>query len=282
MRRQKSFQNKQPTLYLVPTPIGNLQEMTPRALEILNQVDVIAAEDTRNTYKLRQAYGIQKPLISHHEHNQAASIPEILALLEQGKQVAVVSDAGYPLVSDPGQRLVREVIEKDFNVVSLSGANAATNALVASGLSTEHYLFYGFLDHKSSRRKKQLEELKDFPYTMIFYEAPHRIEDMLQDCLDVLGNRNIVLARELTKMYEEYIRGTIQEVLEIASSLKGEMVVLIEGKVSETKAFDLEEALKQVQALVEEGMKTKEAIKQVAQKMNGSKNELYEAYHKQS
>ena len=253
MRRQKSFQNKQPTLYLVPTPIGNLQEMTPRALQILNQVDAIAAEDTRNTHKLCQAYGIQKPLLSHHEHN-----------------------------SDPGQRLVKEAIENNFNVVSLSGANAATNALVASGLSTEHYLFYGFLDHKSSRRKKQLEELKDFPYTMIFYEAPHRIEDMLQDCLDILGNRNIVLARELTKIYEEYLRGSIQEVLEIASSLKGEMVVLIEGKKSETKSFDLEEALKQVQALVEEGVKTKEAIKQVAQKMNGSKNELYEAYHKQS
>ena len=282
MRRQKSFQNKQPTLYLVPTPIGNLQEMTPRALQILNQVDAIAAEDTRNTHKLCQAYGIQKPLLSHHEHNQGVSIPQILARLEGGEDIAVVSDAGYPLVSDPGQRLVKEAIENNFNVVSLSGANAATNALVASGLSTENYLFYGFLDNKSGRRKKQLEGLKDFPYTMIFYEAPHRIEDMLQDCLDVLGNRNIVLARELTKLYEEYIRGTIQEVLEIASSLKGEMVVLIEGKVSETKAFDLEEALKQVQALVEEGMKTKEAIKQVAQKMNGSKNELYEAYHKQS
>lgn len=281
MRRQKSFQNKQPTLYLVPTPIGNLQEMTPRALQILNQVDAIAAEDTRNTHKLCQAYGIQKPLLSHHEHNQGVSIPQILARLEGGEDIAVVSDAGYPLVSDPGQRLVKEAIENNFNVVSLSGANAATNALVASGLSTEHYLFYGFLDNKSGRRKKQLEGLKDFPYTMIFYEAPHRIEDMLQDCLDVLGNRNIVLARELTKLYEEYIRGTIQEVLEIASSLKGEMVVLIEGKVSETKAFDMEGALKQVQALIDGGMKTKEAIKRVAQEMNGSKNELYDAYHKQ-
>lgn len=281
MRRQKSFQNKQPTLYLVPTPIGNLQEMTPRALQILNQVDAIAAEDTRNTHKLCQAYGIQKPLLSHHEHNQGVSIPQILARLEGGEDIAVVSDAGYPLVSDPGQRLVKEAIENNFNVVSLSGANAATNALVASGLSTEHYLFYGFLDNKSGRRKKQLEGLKDFPYTMIFYEAPHRIEDMLQDCLDVLGNRNIVLARELTKLYEEYIRGTIQEVLEIASSLKGEMVVLIEGKVSETKAFDMEGALKQVQTLIDGGMKTKEAIKRVAQEMNGSKNELYDAYHKQ-
>ncbi len=281
MKRQKSFQNDNATLYLVPTPIGNLQEMTPRALEVLKQVDVIAAEDTRNTKKLCMAYQIQKPLISHHEHNQATSIPEILHLLEQGKQVAVVSDAGYPLVSDPGQRLVKEAIEKDFNVVSLSGANAATNALVASGLSTEHYLFYGFLENKRNRRKKQLEELKEFPYTMIFYEAPHRIEDMLQDCLDVLGNREIVLARELTKLYEEYIRGTIEEVLKIASSLKGEMVVLIEGKKQEVKDFDMEEALKKVQCLVDKGIKTKDAIKQVAQEMNGSKNELYEAYHKQ-
>lgn len=280
MIRQKSFQNNKSTLYLVPTPIGNLQEMTPRALEVLKEVNVIAAEDTRHTKKLCMAYQIQKPLISHHEHNQASSIPEILHLLEQGKQVAIVSDAGYPLVSDPGQRLVKEVIEKGYNVVSLSGANAATNALVASGLSTEHYLFYGFLDNKSMRRKKQLEELKNFPYTMIFYEAPHRIKDMLEDCQEVLGNRKIVLARELTKMYEEYIRGTIEEVLDIASSLKGEMVVVVEGKPFKPEAFDLKEALQKVQTLVDEGIKTKEAIKRVAQELNCSKNELYEAYHK--
>ena len=172
MIRQKSFESDASTLYLVPTPIGNLQEMTPRALDILKEVSVIAAEDTRNTKKLLMAYGIDTMLMSHHEHNQQVSIPKIIERLENGEDVAVVSDAGYPLVSDPGQKLVQETISHGFNVVSVSGANAAMNALVASGLSCYHYLFYGFLDNKSSKRKKQLEEIKTIPYTIIFYEAP--------------------------------------------------------------------------------------------------------------
>ena len=168
-------------------------------------------------------------MISHHEHNQQVSIPKIIERLENGENVAVVSDAGYPLVSDPGQKLVQETISHGFNVVSVSGANAAMNALVASGLSCYHYLFYGFLDNKSSKRKKQLEEIKTIPYTTIFYEAPHRIEDTLQDMLEVLGNRQMCLARELTKVHEEYIRGTIEEVLEVAATCKGEMVIVMDG-----------------------------------------------------
>lgn len=279
MERQKSFQNKIPTLYLVPTPIGNLQEMTPRALETLENVDRIACEDTRNTQKLLKAYGISKPLFSHHEHNQGPSIHTILSYLEAGENIALVSDAGYPLVSDPGQRLVRDVLEQGYNVVSVSGANAAINALVASGLETNHYLFYGFLDHKKSKRIKELEGLKNFPYTMIFYEAPHRIEAMLEDCLEVLGNRQMVLARELTKLYEEYLRGTIHDVLEVCSELKGEMVVLIEGHVEE-KTSDMEGALTKVQELVDQGIKTKEAIRMVSKEYDVSKNELYQLYHK--
>ncbi len=279
MKRQKSFQNDRATLYLVPTPIGNLQEMTPRALEILNQVDLIAAEDTRNTKKLCMAYHIQKPLISHHEHNQNTSVPEILKQLALGKNIALVSDAGYPLVSDPGHRLVEEVIDQDYNVVSVSGANAATNALVCSGLNTQHYLFYGFLDNKSSKRKKQLEELKEFPYTIIFYEAPHRIKDMLQDCMEVLGNRKVVLARELTKIHEEYIRGTIEEVMGTADTLKGEMVVLIEGYTPEI-TVDIDSALEMIAQYVSQGIKVKEAVKQVSQETGLSKNELYDQFHK--
>lgn len=280
MKITKSFDEAKPTLYLVPTPIGNLQEITQRAMDVLKDVDVIAAEDTRNTKKLLMAYGIQKPLISHHEHNQSTSIPVILDYLKDDKSVAVVSDAGYPLVSDPGANLVKEVINNDFAVVSLSGANAAMNALVASGLSCVHYLFYGFLENKSSKRKKQLEELKEFPYTLIFYEAPHRIESMLQDVLEVLGDRNMCLARELTKLHEEYIRGTVSEVIQVAKDKKGEMVVIIEGKPIEEESFDMDTAIKKVDEYIKQGLKTKEAIKKAATELGCSKNELYDEYHK--
>ena len=281
MHRKKSFETSEPKLYLVPTPIGNLQEMTPRALEVLKEADVIAAEDTRNSGKLLMAYGIKKPLISHHEHNQNTSIAQILEELESGKTVAVVSDAGYPLISDPGQSLVKAVIEKDIPVISVSGANAATNALVASGLSCRHYLFYGFLDAKSSKRKKELEELKSFPYTVIFYEAPHRIEAMLKDVVEVLGDRNICLARELTKVHEEYIRGTVSEVISIADTLKGEMVVVVEGNTEPEKNYTLDDGIQKVDEYIKAGMKTKAAIAQAAKDFDLSKNELYEYYHKQ-
>lgn len=226
------------------------------------------------------AYGIDTMLMSHHEHNQQVSIPKIIERLENGEDVAVVSDAGYPLVSDPGQKLVQETISHGFNVVSVSGANAAMNALVASGLSCYHYLFYGFLDNKSSKRKKQLEEIKTIPYTTIFYEAPHRIEDTLQDMLEVLGNRQMCLARELTKVHEEYIRGTIEEVLEVASTCKGEMVIVMDGFKKEEVVFDMYTAITKVDEYVESGMRTKEAIGLVAKEMACKKNELYEAYHK--
>lgn len=280
MNRQKSFENESSTLYLVPTPIGNLQEMTPRALDILRNVDIVAAEDTRNSKKLLMAYGIDTPLMSHHEHNQKVSIPKILERLEQGESVAVISDAGYPLVSDPGQKLVQETIDHGFNVVSCSGANAAMNALVASGLSCYHYLFYGFLDSKSSKRIKQLEELKLFPYTLIFYEAPHRIEDTLKDMLEVFGDRQICLARELTKLHEEFIRGRVSEVIEIASDLRGEMVIVVEGHQKEEDVFDMDVCIDRVNAYMDGGMRTKEAITLVAKEMGCKKNELYEAYHK--
>ena len=192
------------------------------------------------------AYGIDTMLMSHHEHNQQVSIPKIIERLENGENVAVVSDAGYPLVSDPGQKLVQETISHGFNVVSVSGANAAMNALVASGLSCYHYLFYGFLDNKSSKRKKQLEEIKTIPYTTIFYEAPHRIEDTLQDMLEVLGNRQMCLARELTKVHEEYIRGTIEEVLEVAATCKGEMVIVMDGFKQDEVVFDMYTAITKV------------------------------------
>lgn len=280
MIRKKSFEDTCPTLYLVPTPIGNLQEMTPRALDVLKEVDIIAAEDTRNTKKLLMAYQIQTPLMSHHEHNQQESVPKILSLLNEGKSIAVVSDAGYPLISDPGQRLVKEVIGNDYPVVSVSGANAAMNALVASGLSTQHYLFYGFLDAKSSKRKKQLKTLETLPYTIIFYEAPHRITSTLEDILEVFGNRTMCLARELTKLHEEYIRGTVEEVLSVSDSLKGEMVLVVEGYIEQEKEIDMDEACQKVDFYINQGMKTKQAVTTVASEIGCKKNELYDYYHK--
>ena len=229
MIRQKSFESDVSTLYLVPTPIGNLQEMTPRALDILKEVSVIAAEDTRNTKKLLMAYGIDTMLMSHHEHNQQVSIPKIIERLENGENIAVVSDAGYPLVSDPGQKLVQETISHGFNVVSVSGANA---------------------------------------------------EDTLQDMLEVLGNRQMCLARELTKVHEEYIRGTVEEVLEVAATCKGEMVIVMDGFKQDDVVFDMYTAITKVDEYIESGMRTKEAIGLVAKEMACKKNELYEAYHK--
>lgn len=275
MNRQKSFEGSQPAIYLVPTPIGNLQEMSPRALEALKEADLVACEDTRNTGKLLNLFEIKKPLLSHHEHNYARSIPAILQAVQEGKSVAVVSDAGYPLVSDPGQGLVYEAITRNIPVISMSGPNAAINALVASGLDCRHYLFYGFLDAKSSARKKQLESLKSLPFTLIFYEAPHRIESMLQDVLDVLGDRSMCLAREISKLHEEYLRGSVSEVLEVCSALKGEMVVVVSGADKEENQPTLEDGYELVLQNIAQGMKTKQAVKEAAAALQLSKNELY-------
>lgn len=277
MNRQKSFQNEQgPALYLVPTPIGNRNEISKRVLDTLNDVDVIACEDTRNSGQLLKTLDIHKPLISHHEYNTQQSIPGILKLLDQGKKVAIISDAGYPLISDPGSGLVQAVIDQDIPVISMSGPNAALNALVASGLSTQHYLYYGFLDAKSTKRKKELAALKEFPYTMIFYEAPHRIEATLSDVLEVLGDRNIVLARELTKIHEEYIRGTVSEVLAICPELKGEMVLVVEGN-TEDETKSLEDVVRNALELAGQGMKPKQAAGKACENTSYSKNEVYQA-----
>lgn len=275
MNRQKSFQNEDaPALYLVPTPIGNRSEVSTRTLDVLNGVDVIACEDTRNSGQLLKTLGISKPLISHHEFNAASSVPGIIALLEQGKKVAIISDAGYPLISDPGASLVQEVIKEDYPVISISGPNAALDALVASGLSTQHYLYYGFLDSKSSKRKKELQSLKAFPWTLIFYEAPHRIQETLEDVLEVLGDRQICLARELTKLHEEYLRGTVSEVLAVCEGLKGEMVLVVEGN-TEKSSITLEEVTDQAMQLASEGLKPKHAAAAACDGTDFSKNEVY-------
>lgn len=282
MLRQKSFENEQATLYIVATPIGNLGEMSQRAIEILEKVDIIAAEDTRNTMKLLSHFHITTRLIAHHQHNEIHSANGLLELLEQGLSIALVSDAGYPLISDPGYVVVQKVIENGFPVVPISGSNASLNALVASGLNTQHFLFYGFLKSGEKERIKELLDLRYIPYTVIFYEAPHRIKKMLKSCLEVLGNRRICLARELTKKHEEFLRGTIEEVLEVAEDLKGEMVIVMEGS-HEVKAPDADQAMPLVHdyihQLIDEGFTTNEAIKRVAKERGLSKNDVYKAYH---
>ena len=245
-------------------------------------MDVIAAEDTRNTQKLLAHFGISTHMIAHHKFNEAQSSKGILHLLEEGKSVAIVSDAGYPLISDPGAQLVSEVIDAGYPAVPISGSSAALDALVASGLSPQPFLFYGFLDSGEKQRIRQLLSLKEYPMTLIFYEAPHRIAKMLQNCLDVLGDREMCLARELTKKHEEFIRGRISEVLDMCDSLKGEMVVVMAG-YQEEKEPDLTQAMplikEHIRRCINEGMTTNEAIRKVAREHGLSKNEVYRQYH---
>ena len=280
MNRQKSFENEKPTLYLVPTPIGNLNEMTPRAIDVLNSVDVIACEDTRNSGQLLKHFGISKRLIAYQNFNEASSTKGIINLLSQGNNVALISDAGYPLINDPGQRVVSEVTALGYNVVPISGCSAFLNALVASGLIAQPFIFIGFLPPSTHDCVKKLRLYQSYPMTLIMYEAPHRIEKMLQSCLDVLGDRHICIARELTKVHEEFIRGTISEILPIASELKGEIVVVIEGNQDDyEKDIDMGQIMNMVNTSIESGMSTSAAIKEVAKQTGISKNQIYDLVH---
>ena len=280
MNRQKSFENNKSTLFLVATPIGNLSEMTFRAVETLKEVDYIAAEDTRNTIKLLNYFDISTKLISHHEHNIISSIPKIISLLNENHNIALVSDAGYPAISDPGYELVKEVIEQGYNVVPISGANACLNALVVSGICPQPFLFYGFLDHLDKKKKKELEELKSYKETIILYESPHRIKKTLQLMLKILGDRHIALAREITKKHEEINRGTIQEILEVVDDMKGEMVIVVEGNHHQEETTIFEQSIQEhVDEYIEKGMSTKDAIKEVAKQRGVSKNTIYQEYH---
>lgn len=281
MNRQKSFENDQATLFLVATPIGNLNEMTYRAVETLKSVHYIAAEDTRNTVKLLNHFDIHAKLISHHEHNIQTSIPKILNLLSEGENVALVSDAGYPAISDPGYEVVKVAIQENYNVVPISGANACLDALIVSGIQPQPFLFYGFLDHQDKKKKKELENLKKYKETIVFYESPHRIKKTLTLMFDIMGNRNIALCRELTKKHEEINRGTIEEILSIVDDMKGEMVIILEGNHNHQEEIVFDQTIEEhVNEYIDKGMTTKDAIKEVAKQRNISKNIVYQEYHK--
>ena len=279
LNRQKSFENSNPTLYLVATPIGNLSEVSYRVITTLKEVNFIAAEDTRVTIKLLNHYEISTKLISHHEHNLNTAITKIIGLLEEGNNIALVSDAGYPAISDPGYELVQAAIEKNINVVVVSGPNAALGALVVSGIAPQPFLFYGFLDHKDKIKKKQLEKLKKYEETIVFYESPHRIRKSLELMLSIMGDRKISLARELTKRHEEIIRGNISEVLTVVDELKGEMVVVVSGNCDQDELAFNNTVIEHVDELIELGLTSKEAIKEVAKIRNLKKSDVYNEYH---
>ena len=270
----RSFDVDKAILYLVATPIGNLKDMTFRAIEILQSVDKIYAEDTRTSGVLLSHYDIHTKLESYHEYNQDLKSDQVLKELQSGMKLAIISDAGLPVISDPGYKLVTLAIENGIAVSTIPGASAGISALIASGLAPMPYTFYGFLDAKHTKRIKELEEVKYFSHTIIFYEAPHRIAETLKDMLDVLGNRHIVLARELTKTFEEYSRGTIEEIL-VDLPLKGEMVLIVEGY---KEAGQIDNPFQKIDELISLGTKPNDAIKEVAKLTNSNRSELYKKY----
>lgn len=285
---QKSFAPVETgKLYLVPTPIGNLEDMTYRSIETLRQADLIASEDTRNTQKLLNHFAIKVPQISLHEHNYKERVPQLLAELKAGKTIAQVSDAGMPSISDPGHELVEACVAEEIPVISLPGATAGVTALIASGILAQPYLFYGFLPRKRKEAIAQLEQLKAERATLIFYESPYRVAQTLDYLAEVFANERLVcLCRELTKIHEEYIRGTLAEVLSYCQThtIKGECCLLVEGATEaeqvveedETSELSLKE---QVEWEIKQGRSPKEAIKEIARKRQLKKQIVYNAYH---
>ena len=275
MTRNKSFNNG-PLLYLVATPIGNLKEISKRALDVFENADIIAAEDTRNTYSLLANYGIKKELFSLREHNEIEASKHLIRLIKDGKQIVYVSDAGYPGISDPGYLLVQEAIKEGINVSTVSGSSAFINALVAAGLPTNHFYFYGFLSKKGNEAKEALESLINKDETLIFYESPHHIKKTLELMFEVFGNRDAVIARELTKLNEEYIRGSLKELSEIdEDTLKGEMVVLIRGKEKSEEEITDEVIKEKLLYYMSYKIDKKTAIELVKNDFNVGKNRVY-------
>src|SRR5579875_7272 len=288
MWQQKSFEHEEQKgiLYLVPTPIGNLEDMSFRAVKILKDVDLIAAEDTRNTKKLLHFFEIDTPVISYHEHNKVTSGEKLLHKIKEGLKIALVSDAGMPAISDPGYELVVNAVQEKLAVVPLPGANAAMTALIASGLSCQPFYFYGFLSRHKKEKRQELEELKFQKATLIFYEAPHRLKETLGLMVEILGNRQIAICRELTKKFEEFIRGSLQEVIEWADTdeVRGEFCLIVEGsdKGAATEenwweGLSIDEHVKHY--ISTNNMTSKEAVKQTAKDRGMNKRDVYQIFH---
>lgn len=265
------------SLYLVPTPIGNMLDMTFRSIEVLKSVDIILCEDTRNTKILCSHFEIDTPLMCYHIFNEDSRCDEVLDLLKEGKIIALVSDAGLPGISDPGYLVTKRALEAGFEVRALPGASAGITALVASGLPCGKFYFYGFLDHKKSQKEKELNELIDFKETIIFYESPHRINETIEVMYEVYKDRNIVIARELTKRYEEYIRGNIKDIVNMNLNLKGEIVIIVEGAKMTKVANDLntKTIMEHYKYYLDLGLNDMNAIKMVSKDRGVSKSIIY-------
>lgn len=271
------------TLYLVATPIGNLEDITFRAIRILKEVDLIAAEDTRQTLKLLNYYEINKPLISYHRHNEEVKQEVLIQKLKEGQNIALVSDAGTPVISDPGEVIVKEALKENIKVIPIPGACALINALIASGLDTKEFSFYGFLSLNKKLRKEKLQEIRKENKTIILYEAPHKLTSTLKDLSEILEDRKIVVARELTKIHEEFLSGTASEILENYKEPKGEHIILIEGsnikeetkEQKNIKEMTIEEHYKYYE---KQGFTKNEIIKKIAKDKGVSKNEIYQMF----
>ena len=274
---QKSYDGS-PTLYLIPTPIGNMDDITIRSVEILKTVEVIFSEDTRVTRNLLNYLNIKKKLISSHKYNEDGNKEKLIDYLSKGYDVGLVSDRGTPVISDPGYVLAKEAIDKGYNVVGLPGATALIPALIMSSIEPMPFIFYGFLNSKQSKRIQELEELKKANMTLIFYEAPHRIKDTLEDINRVLGNRYIGISREISKKFEEIYRGRIDEVMSQLEEPKGEFVIVV-SKAESNKTFENLTVIQHVNLYIKEGHDVKEAIKLVAKERNVPKKEVYDEYH---
>lgn len=270
--------NDTPSLYLIPTPIGNLDDITIRSLNTLKTVDLILCEDTRESGKLLNKYDIKKRLVACHEFNQDRVKDYVVDELKKGLNIGLITDQGTPIISDPGYIVVKEVINNGFNVISLPGATAFVPALINSGLNPSPFLFYGFLNAKSSKQKKELELLKKYPYTMIFYEAPHRLADTLNNMLTILGDRDVCLQREISKIHEEIYRDKLSNIVAISNDLKGEFVIIVSGCEDVVDYSDLS-IVDHVDLYLKDGMSLNEATKLVAKERNVSKSIIYKEYH---
>ncbi len=274
---QKSYDDS-PSLYLVPTPIGNMEDITIRSLNVLKNVDVILCEDTRESSKLLKYYDINKRLISCHEFNEDSIKNTVVKLLKEGNNIALITDQGSPVISDPGFIVAKEIINSGYNVISLPGATAFVPALSMSGIEPYPFLFYGFLNAKDSKQKSELMGLKDLKYTLIFYESVHRMEKTLKNMVEVLGDRNIAICREISKIHEEVCRDKISNILQLVSQMKGEFVIVVEGNKEKVDYNNLD-VVEHVKLYTEDGMSEKEAIKLVAKERNVAKSIVYNEYH---
>lgn len=266
------------SLYLIPTPIGNLEDITIRALNTLKFVDLILCEDTRETGKLLNKYDIKKKLVSCHEFNENKIKDYVIEMMNKGMNIGLVTDQGTPIVSDPGYLIVNEVIANNYNVIALPGATAFVPALICSGISPAPFLFYGFLNSKDSKQLRELTLLKNYKYTMIFYEAPHRLQKTLKNMLDVFGNRMISISREISKVHEEIYRDYIENLIPVSASLKGQFVLVVDGN-HETFDYTGLTVIEHVKLYVDDGIDEKEAIKLVAKERNVAKSVIYKEYH---